>query len=364
MNKYKICVYAIAKNESAFVNRWVDSMQEADKIFVLDTGSTDDTVQKLQSRGVIVKSQTFKPWRFDTARNASLDLVDDDCDICVCTDLDEVFDKGWRENLERSWTPDTSLLAYNYIWNFDEHGNPGTSFYIQKIHARHLYKWVNPVHEVLQIISEEKSHLTYCDTITLKHYPDNNKSRSSYLPLLELSVKEDPTNDRNVHYLGREYMFYQRYQEAIDTLHYHLQLKSATWKDERSASMRYIARCYLSLNRPEEAILWYEKAIQEAPYLREPYTELGFYYYSINDFAKSIEYLEQALKIKEKPKTYICESYCYNETIYDILSVDYYYLNDFYKSYAFSSIALSLNPYNERIKNNQELCLKKLQSLF
>ena len=55
MNKYKVCVYAIALNESKFVDRWVDSMQEADQIYVLDTGSIDDTVEKLQKRGVNVK---------------------------------------------------------------------------------------------------------------------------------------------------------------------------------------------------------------------------------------------------------------------------------------------------------------------
>ena len=33
MNKYKIVVYAISKNEEKFVDRWVDSMQEADEIY-------------------------------------------------------------------------------------------------------------------------------------------------------------------------------------------------------------------------------------------------------------------------------------------------------------------------------------------
>ena len=54
MNKYKICVYAIAKNEEQFVDRWYESVKNADKIYVLDTGSTDNTVQKLKSHGVIV----------------------------------------------------------------------------------------------------------------------------------------------------------------------------------------------------------------------------------------------------------------------------------------------------------------------
>lgn len=33
----KIIVYAICKNESKFVNRWMDSMTEADAVVVLDT---------------------------------------------------------------------------------------------------------------------------------------------------------------------------------------------------------------------------------------------------------------------------------------------------------------------------------------
>ncbi len=46
----KICVYAISKNESKFVDRWVESMSEADDIYVLDTGSIDDTVEKLKKK--------------------------------------------------------------------------------------------------------------------------------------------------------------------------------------------------------------------------------------------------------------------------------------------------------------------------
>ena len=34
MKKYKICVYAISKNEEKFVDRWMDSVSEADEVFV------------------------------------------------------------------------------------------------------------------------------------------------------------------------------------------------------------------------------------------------------------------------------------------------------------------------------------------
>ena len=139
MNKYKVCVYAISKNEEKFVDRWVNSMKEADEIYVLDTGSTDDTIKKLQNLGVKVKQKIINPWRFDNARNESLKLLPGDTDICVCTDLDEVFVDGWRKKLEKIWDKDTTRLAYNYNWLLDENNNPKVNFYIEKIHNRLYY---------------------------------------------------------------------------------------------------------------------------------------------------------------------------------------------------------------------------------
>ena len=116
MKKYKVCVYAICKNEEHFVDRWYESMKEADYIYVLDTGSTDNTVAKLREHGVNVKVQEILPWRFDVARNISLDMVPIDTDICVCTDLDEVLNAGWRDCLEKVWKEDTTRCRYIYNW--------------------------------------------------------------------------------------------------------------------------------------------------------------------------------------------------------------------------------------------------------
>ena len=263
MHKYKIVVYAISKNEEKHVKRWVESMKEADEIIVLDTGSTDKTVKLLKDLGVTVKSKKIKPFRFDIARNLSLDLVPKDTDICVCTDLDEVFLKGWRSSLEEVWQENTTRLAYNYNWSLDKNNKPIINFYIEKIHSRNDYTWTHPVHEVLSYIGDKEEIKLTTDLITLNHYPDKTKSRSSYLPLLELSIKEDPTDDRNMHYLGREYMYHGYFNKAIDTLIKHLSLKSATWHDERAASMRFIARCYTNLERYREAKMWYKEAIKE-----------------------------------------------------------------------------------------------------
>src|SRR5574343_159438 len=96
----KICVYAIAKNEEKFVERFMSSMKEADLIIVADTGSTDGTVSKLRDLGAIVHEIKVDPWRFDVARNLALDLIPADVEVCVSVDLDEVFSPGWRSAIE------------------------------------------------------------------------------------------------------------------------------------------------------------------------------------------------------------------------------------------------------------------------
>ena len=146
----KVCVYAICKNESKFVDRWMDSMLEADGVYVLDTGSSDETAAMLRARGAHVEVETVSPWRFDTARNRSMELVPDDADICICTDLDEVFHAGWRRLLEDAWRPGTTRAAYRYTWNFNPDGSEGYVFWTEKAHSRHGYVWTHPVHEVLE----------------------------------------------------------------------------------------------------------------------------------------------------------------------------------------------------------------------
>ena len=80
-------------------------MSEADYIVVLDTGSTDGTYEKLKedSRVTVVKQEVITPWRFDVARNKSMELIPEDADILVCTDFDELFEPGWATFLRNNW---------------------------------------------------------------------------------------------------------------------------------------------------------------------------------------------------------------------------------------------------------------------
>ena len=104
----KIAVYTIALDEAAHVDRWADSAVDADLRIVGDTGSSDDTVERLLRKGVTVHRIGIRPWRFDDARNAVMALIPGDVDVCVTMDMDVFLAPGWRPKVEAAWTPGTT----------------------------------------------------------------------------------------------------------------------------------------------------------------------------------------------------------------------------------------------------------------
>ena len=362
MSKYKICVYAICKNEEKFVDRWVDSMQEADEIVVLDTGSTDKSVEKLLARGVKVVKKIISPWRFDVARNESLKLISKDVDFCCCTDLDEVFKKGWRKELEKHLNDNIARISYRYTWNFNEDGGEGVVFFADKIHRNGMFLWEHPVHETLKQIDFSLKESITIPTLQLNHYADNTKSRSSYLPLLEMSVQEDPTSDRNMHYLGREYYFHSNYELAIKTLKKHLSMPNSIWKEERSSSCKLIANCYEKLNKHKMATKYYQLAIAECPTTREPYIEFAKYYFRKKQYLNAIPYILSALNIKDRQLNYISQPDCWNATPYDLLALCFYNIKDYKKAYLNGSLALKFEPNNIRLQTNLKYYAEKINT--
>lgn len=307
----KIAVYTICKNEEQFLERWLNSCTEADYILITDTGSTDNTIAKAKalSSFIHVNQVSVKPWRFDDARNFSLMSLPDDIDVCICLDMDEILTTGWRAIVEASFINESiDRLRYNYIWSWSDDGKEGVTYHADKIHKRHGFRWVNPCHEVLVKDGRLGPESQYFISNTLiEHHPDNTKSRGSYLELLALSVKENPMNDRNAHYYARDLMYAGRYEEAIREFQRHIKLPTATWNSERSASYRYMGDCAWALNNHQDAIKFFELAIEEAPNEREAYVSLAQAYRAMENWEGVWRNCKAALTIVDKPNSYICQ---------------------------------------------------------
>ncbi len=298
----KIAVYAICKNEQKHAARFMASMCEADGVYVLDTGSQDQSPRILRDLGAVVEEVVIDPWRFDTARNMALAMVPLDYDICVCCDLDEVFVSGWRQTLENAWQADTTRLAYPFYYD-----NQGSFFYRSLIHSRRGYVWRWPIHETLAALGPER--VVTCDALQLFHLPDPEKSRAAYLPMLEQAVRDHPMDVRMLRYLGREYFYRSRYTEALAVLDRHAALEP--WDAQQAASLREMARCHLALGdytKAEEAL---QHSIKACPGMREGYVELACLCLYNGRPKEALTYARAALAITTPHPTYFNEGFAW-----------------------------------------------------
>lgn len=341
----KICVYAISKNEEMFVERFCNSARDADLILIADTGSTDNTAKLAKKHGAQVKNICITPWRFDDARNAALAMIPKNIDICVSLDLDEELQPGWREEIERVWTPETTRLRYGFDWG------AGIIFHYEKIHARHGYRWLHPCHEypVPYLIDEQYAHT---DMLMVIHKPDPTKSRGQYLHLLEMSVKEDPIDPRNAFYYARELSFHAKWQEAINECERYLALPGATWQNERCYAYRVMSRCYNELGDWENAIKAARLGVIEAPYTREPWCEIAKLTYQRHQWAECYGAARSALAIEHREWVYTVDPEVWGAMPHDYASIAAYRLGMFNESLNHAEQALMLSPGDERIKAN------------
>jgi len=339
----KIAVYTIALNEEQFVKRWYESAKDADYLLIADTGSTDKTKELASKLGINIYDISVAPWRFDDARNAALSLIPADIDYCISLDMDEVLSENWRKELEKI-NPNTTRPIHRLVTSFDENGNPGVEFDALRMHSRHGHRWKYPIHESVSFygIDEVRENVD----IKILHYPDNNKSRGQYLPLLQMAAQEDPSSDRCAHYYARELFFYGRYEEAAAEFKRHISLPSAFWKPERCESMRYIAKC-----QPDEKEYWLRLAITECPERREPFVDLAQHFYEIQDWDKVKEYSELALNIKEKFLGYFCEAEAWGWKPHDLLALANYNLGNYKEASKHGKIAISLCD-DQRLHDN------------
>ena len=396
----KIAIYTIAKDELKFCKPFVESCKNADGIYVLDTGSKDGTPEKLKELGCTVKVFPFTswktldeydklvaenkdPWRFDVARNLNLEMVPDDVDACLSIDLDETTVSNWRNIIESTWTLKTNHMSYFFAWEM-RNGKPFRSFWYNKIHARKGFSWVGACHEAITAHHGVQEQSVSTPQILVEHHQDTSKPRTSYLPLLELTVREDPSDVRLRFYLGREYCYRGMNEQAIATMKHYLEMQGANWPPERSAACMHISDCYGSMKcaagKDEAAVKsldeiqrgWLMRAIQEDPSQREPWVKLADYGRMTSDNLLGYWAAKKALAI---PIEHCNRSYLYEPDVWswkpqDIASVTGFYVGEAkckQESLTLAWEALAQAPHDGRLESNYRIiqgCLAKPAAIF
>ena len=191
----------IVKDEQEMLPGCLDAVKDVvDEMIVVDTGSTDDTVQIAERFGATV---VRFPWNgsFADARNVSIDHAT--CDWVMYLDADEHLmpedAPALRELIGRTWREAFYLVETNYTGG-DDSGAAVTHHALRLWRRRPQYRFEGRIHE-------QKTHTmpTYLperfetSTIRMRHYgylrsriTAKDKSRRN-IELLEIEARENPS---------------------------------------------------------------------------------------------------------------------------------------------------------------------------
>ena len=191
----------IVKDEQEMLPGCLEAVRDAvDEMVIVDTGSTDATVEIAESFGAKV---VHFPWNgsFADARNASIDNATGDWVIYLDADEHLVREDApkLRELLTRTWREAFYLVETNYTGG-DESGAAVTHHALRLWRRRPQYRFEGRIHE-------QKTHTmpTYLperfetSTIRMRHYgylrsriTAKDKSRRN-IELLEIEARENPS---------------------------------------------------------------------------------------------------------------------------------------------------------------------------
>ena len=331
----KIAVYTIALNEEKHVQRWYESVKDADYILIADTGSTDKTIRIAKKLGIKVFNISVKPWRFDDSRNAALALLPDDIDYCVSMDMDETMSEGWRECLEKM-TGDCIQYVFNTTWRDEAETVPENKFINNRIHKRHGFRWKWLMHEA---IVSDRTDITYefCEGLEVSHHPDQEKSREQYNHMIEDAYNE--YKDARYHvYHGQQLISFGRLDEAKKVWKEYLKLTEYRPEFEIASAWRYLSIC-----EPNKNIKYLKKSLKVYP-SRETYLDLAIYYYSKENWNRCFYYSKKGLEIKKKPQSILSSKFAWGYLLDNLLAVSKHNRKLFKLSKKYKDKKLTVNP--------------------
>jgi len=337
-----LSVCMIVKDEEATIARCLACAATfADEIIVVDTGSTDGTVNA--ARAFTDKILSFA-WcdDFSLARNYS--FANATSDYIMWLDADDVITKENTQILAKLKEEEFDVAFVKYVAGFDG-DKPSFVYYRERIFRRDMgFEWQGAVHEAIM----PRGKIVYSEAaIFHKKVKQNPPARNLriYQGLIAAGKRLTP---RDRFYYGRELFFNGFYEECVAVLKRFLAGDGWVENKIEACSTLFIALeklgdkaealtcllhafalsyprprecCYLAstfeVNEPYSAIYWYKRALDTGEDLRGggfisldycgfiPAIRLCVLYDKMGDYAAANRFNELAGTFKPNDKSYL-----------------------------------------------------------
>jgi acetyltransferase-like isoleucine patch superfamily enzyme/glycosyltransferase involved in cell wall biosynthesis len=241
----RISASLIVKNEESCLETCLKSIQGVDEIVIVDTGSTDSTIEIAKRYTDKVYSGEEYLWRDDFAysRNQSLSKCKGDWVLII--DADEVLEEGGLAKIRKKINLTKKKCIFFDTICASDHKEIHDS--IRLFRNRVGITWKGRIHNYLSEIEADKSNIRIYYGCSAAHQQDPDRA----LRILTKVLEENPNCKREHFYLAREYWYRDDFETAASM--YEAYLKKADWAPEMADAQLKLARCYWHLQRGEDA---------------------------------------------------------------------------------------------------------------
>ena len=285
-----------------FEQMLLDNMHFFDRWTILDTGSTDETLDII-NRVLVgkMKGNLYQePFiNFKESRNRCLDLAGDSCKFLTMLD-DTYVIKGDLRGFLNEVRGDQMSTSFTLYINSDDTTYGSNRIIKSKSGLRYIHR----IHEV--ITDKENVNIVIPRDISLiddrrfDYMEKRTMERKQLdLKLLFEEVEENPHDPRAYYYLAQTYNLLEDYERAFFYFMKRAEFLNAGFVQERVDAMFEAARtANFKLNKPwaecEELYNRCYKADESRP---EALYFIGIHYYLENNFKKAFGYFKRAFEI-------------------------------------------------------------------